>query len=297
MTKQYETSLGIGERLRVYRIGKGLTPEDVASGTGLSRAAIYRYESGQPIRADSLGKIADFLEVSIASLFGVGSEFIASALEFFERMRQIETVADQISVLFGPVSFLLTTDRFDTILKQVLRESVPGAAPNQQSLNGEIDKILEVLAARKSTYRSRRPSIVSLVSAAELEQLLSTGLVGRLGLPEAEVLVRKDAARHETENILRLVTDQPIGVQIGLVEDSLPGASFQILKTGTTSRVAISPFRLGLFANIRFGVGTITSAHESVQLHQQVTSDLWRNSRKGDDAVKRIKQILNQHGD
>lgn len=295
MTKQYETSLTIGERLRSYRLGKGVTPEEVASGTGLSRAAIYRYEAGQPIRVDALGKIADFLDVSIASLFGVGSEFIPSAYEFFDRMRQIETVADQISVLFGPVSFLLTTDNFDRLLKQVLQESVPEAAPNQNSLNVEIERILDVLGDRKAIYRSRKPNIVSLVSAAELEQLLGTGLVGRHGLSADEVAARKDAAMHETENILRLLTDQPMGVQIGVVEDSLPGASFQILKSGPTSQVAISPFRLGLYANIRVGVGTITSAHESVRLHQQVTTDLWKNSRKGEDAVTRVRQIMAQY--
>jgi transcriptional regulator with XRE-family HTH domain len=295
MAKQYETALDIGDRLRLVRVGKGLTPEEVATATGISRAAIYRYEAGNPIRVDALGKIADFFDVSIASLFGVGSEFIASAKDFFERMRQIEAVADQITALFGPVAFLLTTDNFDRLLKQLLHESVPEAAPNQQSLDQEIDQILKILYERKSAYQYRRPNIVSLVSAAELEQMLLSGLVGRYGLSEDIVAERKEAAMIEAENILRLMTDQPMGVQIGLVEDSLPGASFQILKNGPSSVVAVSPFRLGLYANIRVGVGTITSAHESVELHQKVTADLWHNSKKSVDAVERVKQIIEQH--
>ncbi|WP_119309688.1 helix-turn-helix domain-containing protein [Cohaesibacter haloalkalitolerans] len=295
MAKQYETALDIGDRLRLVRVGKGLTPEEVATATGISRAAIYRYEAGNPIRVDALGKIADFFDVSIASLFGVGSEFIASAKDFFERMRQIEAVADQITALFGPVAFLLTTDNFDRLLKQLLHESVPEAAPNQQSLDKEIEQILKILYERKSAYQYRRPNIVSLVSAAELEQMLLTGLVGRYGLSEDIVAERKEAAMIEAENILRLMTDQPMGVQIGLVEDSLPGASFQILKNGPSSVVAVSPFRLGLYANIRVGVGTITSAHESVELHQKVTADLWHNSKKNVDAVERVKQIIKQH--
>ncbi|WP_319484937.1 helix-turn-helix transcriptional regulator [uncultured Cohaesibacter sp.] len=295
MAKQYETALDIGDRLRLVRVGKGLTPEEVATATGISRAAIYRYEAGNPIRVDALGKIADFFDVSIASLFGVGSEFIASAKDFFERMRQIEAVADQITALFGPVAFLLTTDNFDKLLKQLLHESVPEAAPNQQSLDKEIDQILKILYERKSAYRYRRPNIVSLVSAAELEQMLLTGLVGRYGLSDDVVSERKEAAMIEAENILRLMTDQPMGVQIGLVEDSLPGASFQILKNGPSSVVAVSPFRLGLYANIRVGVGTITSAHESVELHQKVTADLWHNSKKSVDAVERVKEIIRQH--
>ena len=297
MAKQYETALDIGDRLRLVRVGKGLTPEEVAAATGLSRAAIYRYEAGNPIRVDALGKIADFFDVSIASLFGVGSEFIASAKDFFERMRQVEAVADQITALFGPIAFLLTTSNFDALMKQMLQESVPEAAPNQQSLDEEIDQILEILKQRKSAFQYRRPSIVSLVSAAELEQMLMTGLVGRNGLPDDVVAVRREAAMIETENILRLMIDQPMGVQIGLVEDSLPGASFQILKNGPSSVVAISPFRLGLYANIRVGVGTITSAHESVQLHQKVTADLWHNSKKGKDAIERLKAIIRHHSE
>ncbi|SFN98488.1 Transcriptional regulator, contains XRE-family HTH domain [Cohaesibacter marisflavi] len=295
MAKQYETALDIGDRLRLVRVGKGLSPEEVASATGLSRAAIYRYEAGNPIRVDALGKIADFFDVSIASLFGVGSEFIGSAKEFFERMRQIEAVADQITALFGPVAFLLTTENFDSLLKQLLHESVPEAAPNQHSLDDEIAQILEILYQRKEAYLYRRPSIVSLVSALELEQMLVTGLVGKYGLPDDVVAQRREAAMIEAENVLRMMVDQPMGVQIGLVEDSLPGASFQILKNGPSSVVAMSPFRLGLYANIRVGVGTITSAHESVEMHQKVTSDLWHNSKKSEDAIQRVKDIIKQH--
>lgn len=295
MTSQYETILHVGERLRALRLGKGLTPEEVAAEIGISRAAIYRYEAGQPIRVDALGKIADLFGVSLASLFGVGSEFIASALTFFDRMRQLEATADQISVLFGPVSYLLTTERFDDGLRALLLESVPEAAANRQSLDSQMDQIVEVQLQRKATYLQRRPSIVSLVSAAELEQMLSFGLVGKQGVTGSALGDRKLAALFEVENILKMLIDQPMGVQIGLVEDSLPGASFQIFRNGHSSQVAASPFRLGLYANVRFGVGTITTAQESVQLHQKVTADLWRNSRKGNDAVARVQEILSNH--
>jgi len=294
MTSQYETILHVGERLRAFRIGKGLTPDEVAAETGISRAAIYRYEAGQPIRVDALGKIADLLGVSLASLFGVGSEFISSALTFFDRMRQLEATADQISVLFGPVSYLLTTEKFDDGLRALLLESVPEAAANRHSLDSQMDQVVEVLLQRKAAYLQRRPNIVSLVSAAELEQLLSFGLVGKQGVTGEELSERKLAARFEVENILKMLIDQPMGVQIGLVEDSLPGASFQIFRNQTSAQVAVSPFRLGLYANVRVGVGTITSAQESVQLHQEVTADLWRNSRKGGDAISRVKEILDQ---
>ena len=275
-------------------MGKGLSADEVALETGISRAAIYRYESGQPIRVDLLGKIADFLGVSLSSLFGVGSEFIPSARTFFDRMHQLEAAADQISVLFGPVSYLLTTENYDRLLRQVLLESVPETAANRNSLIGEIDQILDVLAARKETFSRRRPNIVSLISAAELEQLLNSGFVGKQGIIGDELVKRKAAARTEVKNILRLLVDQPMGIQIGVVEDSLPGASFQIFRNGADAQVAVSPFRLGLYANIRIGVATITSAHESVQLHQDVTAQLWRHSLKGDDAVLRLQGMLDR---
>ncbi|MBO6902882.1 MAG: helix-turn-helix transcriptional regulator [Rhizobiaceae bacterium] len=292
MASQYETALHVGERLRSFRLGKGLLPEDVAAGTGLSRAAIYRYEAGQPIRVDALGKIADFLDISVASLFGVGSEFISTAAGFYERVRQLEGMADQISVLFGPISYLLTTESFDALLPEILMESVPELAVNRQNLGSQIDEVIDLLLARKAGYLSRRPNIVSLVSAAELEQVLRLGFVGRHGINGAELKRRRTAALTEVENILRMLTDQPMGVQIGLVEDSLPGASFQILRTGSAAQVAVSPFRLGLYANIRVGVATITAAQDSVKLHQEVTAQLWQNSLKGNEAADRVRSIL-----
>jgi len=295
MISQYETILQAGERIRAHRIAKGLSPEEVAAKTGLSRSAIYRYEAGQPIRVDALGKIADLLGISLASLFGVGSEFISSALVFYDRMHQLESNADQISVLFGPISFLLTTEHFDSCLRDALSESVPHAAANRSNFDSQLDQIIEILLARKETYRKRRPSIVSLVSAAELEQFLSLGIVGKQGLEGEELARRKNSALMEVENILKMLVDQPMGVQIGIVEDSLPGASFQIFRSGKLAQVATSSFRLGLYANVRVGVATITAAQDSVELHQEVTEDLWRNSWKGNDAINAVKEILQRH--
>ena len=292
MTSQFDTISEIGERLKSYRIGKGLTPDDIAKKTGVSRAAIYRYESGQPIRVDVLGKIADLLEVSLTSLLGVGSEYISSALTFFERMRQIEKTADQISVLFGPISYLLTTPEFDEYLGVVLHESVPEHAANRSALEADINQIIEVLADRKATYLKRRPNIVSLVAASELEQFLRYGFVGKLDASGELLKERRKIARIEVENIIEQLRNPPIGVQIGVVVDSMPGSSFQVFRKGTDAQVAVSPFRLGAFPNIRIGVATITSAKEAVELHQIVTERLWKNSLKGQDAIGCLKGLL-----
>lgn len=292
MHSQFDSILQVGERLRSYRLGRGLTPDEVAKHTGVSRAAIYRYESGQPIRVDVLGKIADFLDVSLSTLLGVGSEYTASALTFFERMRQIEATADHISVLFGPVSYLLTTDAFDDALRDILQESAPKEVVDCEHFHEELDQILEVLRARKRAYRARRPGILSLVSSAELEQFATLGFVGTHDVREPERCRRREIARAEIRNIMTLITEQPIGVQIGIVEDSMPGTSFQLFRQGTHAQVAVSPFRLGLYANVRIGVASISSDQESLALHQRATEGLWKRSLKGVEAFKRLERIL-----
>ena len=57
------------------------------------------------------------------TLLGVGVEYIASAVSYFERMRQIEETAEHIIVLAGPISSVLASDAFDHALGEVLRES------------------------------------------------------------------------------------------------------------------------------------------------------------------------------
>ncbi|MFT4960636.1 MAG: transcriptional regulator with XRE-family HTH domain [Paracoccaceae bacterium] len=292
MTTQFQAISKIGDRLKSYRLGAGLTPDDIARATGISRAAIYRYESGQPIRVDVLGKIADLLNVSLSSLFGVGSENISSAVTFFERLRQIEAVADQITVLFGPVSYLMTTDTYDTMLERALLESVPKDAANREGLESELSKLMEILLARKKAFRARKPSIVSLISASEIELFLDYGFVGNVISPPTDLAERKMAAIVEVQNIIDLIKEQPIGVQIGIVVDSMPGTSFQILRSGMDAQVAVSPFRLGFSPNVRIGVATITSAQESVDLHQNVAENLWKHSLKSNDAASFLETLL-----
>lgn len=294
MVSQFQLITDIGNRLRSYRLGAGLTPEEVAAKTGISRAAIYRYESGQPIRVDALGKIADLLEISLASLFGVGSENISSAITFFERLRQIEAESTQITALFGPVPYLLTTEAYDDLLPDVLAESVPETAVNRDDLDASIESLLDILKSRKQAYRKLRPNLTALVSTSEIAHFLQTGLVGDLNSPPGEIGKRKDAAKREVEHIIHLCAEQPMGTQIGLVQDSMPSTTFQILRSGTSARVATSPFRLGAPANIRIGVATIMAAEESVRMHQDVAESIWKNSVKGDAACKILKQMLAQ---
>src|ERR1700734_3644015 len=103
----------IGNRLKAFRLGSGLSAEDIAAKLGISRTALYRFEKGELAKIETLEKLAELLDVSIPTLLGVGIEYIPSAVAYFERMRQIEQTTEQIIVLAGPISFLLASERFE----------------------------------------------------------------------------------------------------------------------------------------------------------------------------------------
>lgn len=193
----------IGERMKAFRIGAGLTPDELANRSGISRAAIYRYESGHPARIDTLVKIADLLDVSLPSLLGAGVEYIASAISFFERMRQLEEKVDQITVLFGPVSYLLTTELYDELLPAILKESIPTNLDNYEQALKDVDTLIEILYARKVSYQKRTPNVISLTSGAELTQFLRLGLIGVHNPSGVDIEKRREVARVEIENIVR----------------------------------------------------------------------------------------------
>ena len=171
----------VGRRLRAFRMGAGLTPEELAAKAGVSRAAIYRYESGKPPKVDTLGKIADLLGVSLPTLLGVGVEYIASAISFFERMRQLEEDVDQITVMFGPISYLLTTDRYDELLPKVLDESIP------QDVGDRKAAIREIATLERENSRMRFHNIVTtakLIAAGAYLREASRGGHYRSDFPE-----------------------------------------------------------------------------------------------------------------
>lgn len=284
----------IGARLRAYRIAKDLSPDVLAKNLGISRAALYRAEKGQIRKVDMLVSIADVLGVSLPSLMGVGVEYVGSAIAFFERMRQLELESEQIIGMFGPVSYLLTSDEYDGVLRQVLSEVSVG---EHQAENARtVDILLEILMARKANFRLRRPLIASLIASADLERFLLHGVIGRHDLPPELVHERRKQARHEAEAIVDLLRDQPIGVQVGIVREPVPATSFQIFRQKDRSILAISPFRLGEQPNVRVGVGLITSAPEALSLHEEIAARLWTNSLKGSDAMAYMEDLIERYG-
>ncbi len=282
----------IGNRLKAFRLGSGLSADEIANRLGISRTALYRFEKGELAKIETLERLAELLGVSVPTLLGVGVEYIASAVAYFERMRQIEETCEHIIVLAGPISYLLASDAFDRALADILRESIPDGAQGRKRALEQVDEVMAVLHARKESYRRRQPGIVNLISASEMEHFLHNGLVGRLDLADKRRRARRALARAEAEHCVALMEDEPIGVQIGIVPDTLPHASFQIFRQPDRQVLALSPFRLGEQPNIRVGVAMITSAPEALALHEKMAKDLWHRALKGAAAVRLMRTLL-----
>jgi transcriptional regulator with XRE-family HTH domain len=282
----------IGNRLKAFRLGSGLSAEEIAQKLGIWRTALYRFEKGEVAKIETLEKLAELLAVSVPTLLGVGVEYIASAVSYFERMRQIEETAEHIIVLAGPISYVLASDAFDRTLGDVLRESVPDALAGRDRAQAQIDELLAVLRQRKELYRARRPAVVNLIAAAEMERFLRNGLVGRHDLSAKLRTERRALARSEAEHFIALMENEPIGVQIGIVQDTLPHTSFQIFRQPDRQILALSPFRLGEEPNIRVGMAMITSAPEALALHEKMARDLWASALKGPAAVAFMRSMM-----
>jgi transcriptional regulator with XRE-family HTH domain len=282
----------IGNRLKAFRLGSGLSADEIASRLGISRTALYRFEKGELAKIETLEKLSELLGVSVPTLLGVGVEYVASAVAYFERMRQIEETSEHIIVLAGPISYLLASDAFDRTLADVLRENVPETYEGRARVLAQVDEVMTVLHQRKESYRKRQPGIVNLISASEMERFLRNGMVGRYDLPQAMLKERRRLARAEAEHFTAMMADEPIGVQIGIVPDTLPHASFQIFRQPDRHVLALSPFRLGEQPNIRVGVAMITSAPEALALHDKMAKELWQRAIKGAQAVAFMRDQL-----
>ncbi len=286
----------IGQRLKAYRMGSGLSADEIARKLGISRTALYRFERGELAKIDTLERLAELLGVSIPTLLGVGIEYIPSAVSYFERVRQIEETSEHIVILSGPISFLLASDDFQSALHEVLIENITKSVANPVRAKCDITKIMDILDQRKDLYRRRKPTIVNLMSAFEIERFLDHGFVGRTDLPEEVLSKRKALARAEINHFANLVEQQPIGVQIGIVPDTLPHLGFQLFRQPDRKLLVMSPFRLGGEPNVRVGVAMITSAPDGVSLHEEAIQEMWNRSLKGQAAAACLRQLLLREG-
>ncbi|EMD2718452.1 helix-turn-helix transcriptional regulator [Enterobacter roggenkampii] len=283
--------VAIGERLKAYRIGASLQAEDVAEQLGVSRAVIYRIERGDIVKIETLDRLAQVLETSLASLLGVESEYYPTALGLFERMRQLESVSDRILAHFEPVSLLLTSDSYLDVLRKMLKESKTSKSHGEAD-EKNIDAIISILIERRTYFEQRKPHIISLVGLRELERFIHTGMVGRLDLPEDIYSQRVKAARHEVIKLADLMESEPLDIQIGIIDEAMPSSSFQVLSGPSHSVMVTSPFRLGEMPNVYNGIGTVTYAPEAVKKHEDLMIRLWRKAHKGREGADLLRKLL-----
>ena len=51
----------IGNRLKAYRLGSGLSAEEIATQLGISRTALYRFEKGELAKIETIERLAELL--------------------------------------------------------------------------------------------------------------------------------------------------------------------------------------------------------------------------------------------
>jgi transcriptional regulator with XRE-family HTH domain len=286
----------VGQRLRAHRVGLGLSPEQVAEQLAISRAALYNYEKGEgPVKLETLERIAELLNTSLPSILGVGTEYFSSAIAYFERLRQIESASERVLVYYEPVTFLLTSDEYPSILRSMLIEGLPEQLPNRKKAQAEIESLIAILSERRTTITRGGPSFAGIIGATQVRRLLRTGLIGTYDLTKAEREKRRQAARREVERIAVIMENEPVGIQIGIVDDTLPNQTFEICRSRDgTVLVAVSPFRLGELPNVRLGVASVTAAQEAVDLYQKLAEQMWNRAAKGASGAALLRKCLKE---
>jgi transcriptional regulator with XRE-family HTH domain len=286
----------VGQRLRAHRVGSGMSPEQVAELLEISRAALYNYEKGEgPVKLETLERIAELLDTSLPSILGVGTEYFSSAIAYFERLRQIEAASERVLVYYEPVTFLLTSDEYPKLLRDMLIEGLPEQLPNRKKAQAEIESLVSILSERRATISRGGPSFAGIIGATQVRRLLRTGLIGTYDLPKAERERRRQAARREVERIAVIMENEPVGIQIGVVDDTLPNQTFEICRSRDgTVLVAVSPFRLGELPNVRLGVASVTAAQEAVDLYQKLAEQMWNRAAKGLNGAALLRKCLKE---
>lgn len=285
-----DATLRIGARLRAYRDQQGISPDDLAVRLGISRAALYRAEKGEIAKLEVLGRIAAELGASLDQLLGLGTEYLDDAAALFQRMTDLESDATCVTGVFSPVSYLLTTSHYDTVLKDALFEQ-------GQAVPGQIGRVMEALRRRRRGFASGRMRLRSIVTVADLERFLEHGLIGQDSLPPAIGAARRRHARAEVEATAQLALAPAGGrAELRLVEAPGAATSFEIVERAEATWLIVSPFALGVRPNITLGVGTVTPSPEAVASHRAVTDRLWAEGIGGEAAHARIQEVLARAG-
>ncbi|WP_294844590.1 helix-turn-helix transcriptional regulator [uncultured Gilliamella sp.] len=277
----------IGQRLRAYRIAASLRAEDVAESLRISRAAVYRLEKGEIVKIETLERLANLLQTSLASLLGIDTEYYSSGEGFFERMRQLEEQSTHIYSHFDPFSFLLTSPNYLSHLAMMLGES-------SQTLDlQKYATTLSILKDRKTQFYQSVPKVINLISLRNVERFLHIGLVGNLNLSPGRKSERMLLAREEVYHLIALLEQQSYAPTIAITQHAIPSITFQIFyQNDNPISLAISPFRLGELPNVTTGIASITSSYDAIKRYRLLFDKLWQDSAKDQQAIDLLKATL-----
>ncbi len=282
----------IGQQLRAYRLESGMRAEEIAARLGVSRAALYRYEKGEVIKLDTVQRLAELLKISPLSLLGIGVEYYSRTIGFFERVRQLEETADQVLQIGEPLCYLVTSESYDGLLAQVADEISEQSGTDAPTVKALSEQVLGIMSARKRAYQMRRPNLITMISEPVLQRFLEQGVADSLQLtPPLRELCRKLAAL-EVESIAGMLETEPMGLQFSLIPGGELTTNCTLLRQRDRATLVINPFRSDASCINASGVALVTSAPEAVTSHQRVAETMWRDSRKGAAAARRVRELL-----
>jgi hypothetical protein len=176
----------------------------------------------------------------------------------------------------------------------MLLESTSTPTTDRASFAQYVDRVLDVLKERRGSASKRRPPLVSIINSQSLERFLHSGLIGRYDLKPDVVRTRRLWARREVERLIEVFRKQPIGTQIGIVDNFAPEQTFQVFEKSDTTFVTLSPYRLGDHPNISAGIAMVTAAPEAVRMFKTIITDQWERALKGAEGARFLEKIVSR---
>ncbi|QHI97831.1 helix-turn-helix domain-containing protein [Xylophilus rhododendri] len=282
----------IGERLRARRLGAGLSTEAVAQAAGISRALLYRYEAGDVVKLEVLERLARLYDTSTGTLLGLGNEYITHGMLFFERVQRLEESALQMTTVFGPQAYVLSSAEYDSALAERLGDDRDGQTALQPL---EVQRLMQLLTRRKAAFERLRPGFINIIPVSDIEHYLRHGLGGHAHQSEADRLKKRQAARREMERLAAMIASPRMGLQIALTSQPLPTSGFQLVQSAGRQVVVTSPFRIVEPTNLHYGVAMVSEDEQSLRLHQTLANRLWETGLRGAAAGAELARLLREN--
>ena len=99
------SAMKFGDKVRIQRLRKRMSQEELAKEVGISPRTVFAYEQGAtyPRRREIYKKLADFFEVDINYLLTEDEEFITEVYEKYgsRSVKQAQDILEQASAMFA----------------------------------------------------------------------------------------------------------------------------------------------------------------------------------------------------